>query len=123
LPLGSQPPQVYHRAIGVSMAGPRLFWRVAFPVFLLTALVMISARAARPHEQESPLHLTPSEVQLYRKARTPMDWTAGDIRVRPELQHLQPAESQRDLATILQKVGESVAMLFQTLPNITCTEK
>jgi hypothetical protein len=101
----------------------RPFWRVAFPVFLLAALVMISTRAARPQEQESSPHLTPKEVRLYRQARTPMDWTPEEIRVNRDLQHLQPAESQRDLPAILQKVGESVAMLFQALPNITCTEK
>jgi hypothetical protein len=100
-----------------------LLWRVAFPVFLLAALVMISARAARPQEQESSPRLTPKEVQLYRKARTPLDWTAHEIRVNRDLQHIQLAESQRDLATILQKVGGSVAVLFQTLPNTTCTEK
>ena len=101
----------------------RPFRRAAFSVFFLAVLVMISTRAARPQEQESSPHLTPKEIRLYQRARTPMDWTPEEIRIRHELQHLQPAESQRDLPAILQKVGESVARLFQTLPNLTCTEK
>ena len=105
------------------MARPRPFWRLAFPVWLLAALVIISVRAARPQEQEPPLHLTAREIQLYRRARTPIDWTPEEIRVNRDLQHIQLAESQRDLPAILKNVGESVAMLFQTLPNITCTEK
>jgi hypothetical protein len=42
---------------------------------------------------------------------------------RPELEDLQPAESQRDLPMILQKVGERVAMLFEKLPDTTSTEE
>lgn len=52
-----------------------------------------------------------------------MDWTADEIRVNRDLQHIQLAESQRDLPVILKKVGDSVATLFQNLPNITCAEK
>ena len=97
--------------------------RLAFLVFLLVTLINVFPRPARPQEPESLPHLTPSEVRLYQKAHTPMDWTPDEIRWRPELQHLQLAGSQRDLPTILQAVGERVAILFQNLPNATCTEK
>jgi len=100
----------------------RPLWRVMMTVLLLPSL-MKSCPCARSQEQESRPHLTPGEVRRYQRARTPLDWTPEEIRVNRDLQHLHPAESQRDLPVILKKVGESVAMLFQNLPNTTCTEK
>lgn len=105
------------------MAHLRPLWRWAFPVGLLAVLMNIFPRAARPQEQEALPHLTPDEVRLYQQARTVMDWSPEEIRSRPELKNLLPAESQRDLPMILQKVGERVAMLFEKLPDTTFMEK
>ena len=49
--------------------------------------------------------------------------TAELVREVPELKNLQPAPSQDLLASILQKVGANVAILFNTFPNVTCREQ
>ena len=46
-----------------------------------------------------------------------MDWTTEEVLKRPELKTLQPAESQQELAGILQKVGENLEALFDNFPN------
>jgi hypothetical protein len=83
----------------------------------------MSPDVASAQEQKTRFHLTPSEVKLYQQARTLMDWTPEEIRSRPELQNLQPAESQRGLVFILEDVAEYVAGLYDNLLEITSTEK
>ncbi|HEY6292237.1 MAG TPA: hypothetical protein VI455_11870 [Terriglobia bacterium] len=45
------------------------------------------------------------------------------VRAVPELKKLRPASSQEPLIIELQKVGQNVAALFKSLPNVTCREK
>jgi hypothetical protein len=73
--------------------------------------------------EESQPHLTRHEIQLYHKAQTLIDWTPEQIRALPELQGLEPAESQQDLLAILREVGERVAAFFENFPNATSTEE
>ena len=105
------------------MASLQPFRRSAFHVSLLSALMSISPLVAGAQVKVSLPGLTPSEIQVYQEARTLIDWTAEEVRSRPRTTAPPAADSQRDLPSILQKVGEKVAMLFEDLPNTTCTEK
>jgi hypothetical protein len=72
--------------------------------------------------QSSTSELTPEDLHAYSKAHTVLDWTSKDIRRRKEFKGLQPAESQQDLAKILQEAGERVAAFIDNFPNTTATE-
>jgi len=73
--------------------------------------------------EESPPRMTPQEIRLYDEAKTLIDWTPGQIRDFPDLQDLQPAESQQNLPAILGAVGQRVADLFDEFPNMTSAEE
>jgi hypothetical protein len=103
------------------MSRPPWLCRLAFLALLLAVLATISASTVRARAEESQPHLTPQEIRLYDKAQTLIDWTPDEIRTRPELQGLQPAESQQELSPILREVGERVAAFFDDFPNRTST--
>ncbi|MGA2074244.1 MAG: hypothetical protein ABSH52_12145 [Terriglobia bacterium] len=77
----------------------------------------------RAQGEESPPRMTPQEVRRYDGAKTLIDWTPEQIQDLPELQGLQPAESQQDLPAILRDVGERVSALFDEFPNMVSAEE
>lgn len=89
----------------------------------MVTIASLSYRPARAQEQEPQPHLTPGELQIYRNARTLIDWTPDEIRAHPELKQLQKAQSQADLPAILTAVGQGVVTFLQNFRNIMCTEK
>jgi len=105
----------------MTVARPPRPW--ASSLLLLATLVSFSLSTGRTQEQESQPHLTSNEIQLYKQARTLIDWTPEEIRSRPEFHKLQPADSQRDLPTILQEAGERVQGFISNFRETTCTEQ
>jgi len=83
----------------------------------------VNPGSVRAQTEKSLSGLTPQEIQRYDQAKTLMDWTPEQIRDLPELQDLQPAESQQDLPAILGAAGERVSALFDDLPNMASTEE
>lgn len=61
-------------------------------------------------------------MQAYEKAHSVIDWKPKEIHARKDLKDLRPAESQQDLAAILQETGKRVAAFFLTFPNLTAKE-
>jgi len=88
-------------------------FRVESPI---SPTVRAQAEGAQPQ-------LTPPATGPDGDAQTLIDWTPEQIRSRPELRKLQPAESQQDLPAILREVGERVASFFSVFPDATSTEE
>ena len=66
----------------------------------------------------------PKELEYYGKVKSVVDWSPSElVRALPELKGLTPAQSQEELGTILQKVGESVLAFFRDFPNTTSVEE
>jgi hypothetical protein len=83
----------------------------------------VNPASASAQTEKSLPGLTPQELQRYDQAKTLMDWTPEQIRDLPELQDLQPAQSQQDLPAILGAAGERVSALLDDLPNMASTEE
>jgi hypothetical protein len=108
----------------------------ALTVLLLLASKPAASQGSRP-QQTAPVNpasaraqtgnslpgLTPQELQRYDQAKTVMDWTPEQIRDVPELQDLQPAQSQQELPAILGAAGERVSALLDDLPNMASMEE
>ena len=78
--------------------------------------------AASPQLLETPLHLTPSEIEIYKGAQTLIDWTPRQIHHCPFLRKLRPTGSQDQLPMVLERVGQTVTLLFHDFPRIACDE-
>jgi hypothetical protein len=87
----------------------------------------VSARlqqlAAPPQLPEPTLQLTPSEIEIYKRAQTLIDWTPHQIHDCPFLHKLRPAGSQDQLPMVLERVGQTGTLLFHDFPQITCDEE
>jgi hypothetical protein len=78
--------------------------------------------AAPPQLPEPRLDLTPSEIEIYKGAQTLIDWTPRQIHHCPFLRKLRPAGSQDQLPMVLERVGQTVTLLFHGFPRIACDE-
>jgi hypothetical protein len=78
--------------------------------------------AAPPQVPERPLELTPSEIEIYKGAQTLIDWTPSQIHDSPFLRKLRPTGSQDQLPMVLERVGQTVTLLFHDFPRIACDE-
>lgn len=87
----------------------------------IATLSLFPALSTAP-AQTPPPQISPQEIQVYRNARTVIDWTPKEIRESGELKKLRPAANTDDLGLILEKVGEHVAAFIGNLPNTTCAE-
>jgi hypothetical protein len=87
----------------------------------------VSARllqpAAPPQLTEPSLQLTPSEIELYKRAETLIDWTPSQIHDCPFLHKLRPVGSQDQLPMVLDRVGQTGTLLFYDFPQIACDEE
>jgi len=72
----------------------------------------------------APHHRLEAQVAPSRGApKTYVDMTPGELAKQvPELKHLEPASSQDELPTLLQRVGANVADFFSNFSNTTCYE-
>jgi hypothetical protein len=78
--------------------------------------------AAAPQAVESRLELSPSEIEIYKNAQTLIDWTPKQIHHCPFLRKLRLARSQDQLPKVLERVGQTVTLLFHDFPRIACDE-
>jgi len=92
-------------------------------ILLFGVLAAISASTLRAQNAASPPPMNPQEVRRNDEAKTLIDWTPEQIRDFPELEDLQPAESQQNLPAILSAVGERVSALFDQFPNMASVEE
>ena len=79
--------------------------------------------ASPPQATEPAIKLTPSEIELYKSAQTLIDWTPSQIQHSPYLHKLRPAVNQDQLPMILDRVGQTVALMFHNFRNVSCDEK
>jgi hypothetical protein len=109
-----------HRS-GSFTAGIHCVWGLA-AVVLAELAPCQGAAAAGVISQDSVSHL-----QAVRTTPAPpsvVDIPTEELVHRlPELKKLKPAASQEQLASILKRVGENVAILFSSFPNVTCREE
>jgi len=103
-------------------AWPRGISFILLAVSTSVASARLAEPAASPQSPDLPPPLTPTEIELYRHARTLIDWTPGQIRDRPLLHKLQPPESQDRLTGILERVGQMGMLVFRDFPQISCDE-
>ncbi len=82
------------------------------------ALTLYSQQAVPP---AGPLN----ETEIYRRARTVIDQTRGELleTYPDELRDLEFTEDQQELESLLQKVGENVERYFRDLPNTISKEQ
>ena len=78
--------------------------------------------AARPQEPEPRFKLSPSDIEIYKGAQTLIDWSPREIHHSPFLRKLRPAQSQDQLSKVLERVGQTVALLLHDFPRIACDE-
>jgi hypothetical protein len=71
---------------------------------------------------EPPLGLTPSEALLYEFAPTLIGWTPQQVRDCPVLHKLRPAADQDQLPMVLERAGQTDALVFADFPQISCDE-
>ncbi|HMD86088.1 MAG TPA: hypothetical protein VKO18_15445 [Terriglobia bacterium] len=103
------------------------FWRLASSSMMAAAAIgAMSARllhpAAPPQLAEPPLRLKPSEIKIYKGAETLIDWTPAQIRNCAFLHKLQPPGSPDQLPALLDRIGQTVTLLFHDFPQIACDE-
>ena len=107
--------------------------RVKFRTIVCSLILAVaSLGAVRAGVQESApslqspkpeVQLTPAEIEIYKRAYTLIDWSPRQIRDCPFLHKLQPARSQDQLPIILERVGQTVTLLFHDFPQIACDEE
>jgi len=86
----------------------------------------VSARLQQPAPPQLPepgLQLTPSEIEIYERAQTLIDWTPRQIHDCPFLHKLEPAGNQEQLPMVLDRIGQSATRLFHDFPQIACDEE
>jgi hypothetical protein len=95
----------------------------------MLAAVSIGAMSARqqqpaapPQSAKPPLQLTPSEIEIYKRAQTLIDWSPRQIHDCPFLYKLRPAGSQDQLPMVLERVGQTGTLLFHDFPQIASDE-
>jgi len=79
--------------------------------------------ALPPQAPESRLELSPSEIALYKGAQPVVDWPPQQIHHCPLLHKLRSVENQDQLATILERVGQTVTTQFHDFPSVACDEE
>lgn len=104
--------------------------RFRLPVsLLLLAAILIGAERVRPQQPTAPdqlpepqLHLSPTELKIYKRAKTLVNWNSGQIHACPFLGKLRRVENQDQLPMILERVGQTATQLLQDFPRIACDE-
>ena len=106
----------------------RVKFRALVSSFILAAVSIGAGRArlqqpaAPPQLPEPPPQLTRSEIEIYKRAKTLIDWTPRQIHHCPFLGKLRPTGSQDQLRMVLERVGQTVTLLFHDFPRIACDE-
>jgi uncharacterized protein (DUF433 family) len=97
---------------------------------LVMAAVSIGAVTARLQQTVAPSQVTEppppfllSEINIYQHAETLIDWSPSQIHGSPFLRDVRLTESQDQLPTVLEHVGQTVTLLFHDFPQVACDEE
>jgi hypothetical protein len=107
---------------------PRVKSRGFLTLFTLAAASVVAVKvplqssALFAQAPKPAVRLTPSEIELYKNAKTLMDWTPREIKDNPVLRKLRPPGNPDQLPTVLERVGQTCADLFQDFPRVSCDE-
>ena len=106
----------------------RVKFRALVSSLMLAVASIGGARArlqepAAPPQAEPTVKLTPEEIEIYKRAQTLIDWTPRQIRDSPFLSGLRQARSQDQLPMVLERVGQTLTLLFHDFPQIACDEE
>jgi VWFA-related protein len=84
-----------------------------------------NASALQPVSILAPRPASSTEMEIYTRARTVVDMTRAELlgAYSFEFRNLEFEESQADLDTLLEKVGEKVAVFFHDFPNTVSSEQ
>ena len=96
--------------------------------FLAAAFsVALSAQGQEPETPRRagnpPIQASPAEVELYERAKTLMDWTPRQIAAMPVFRKLRPPTQEDQLSRVLERAGQTVALLLQDFPQVACDEE
>ncbi len=96
---------------------------------VILAIISVFAAGAIPQDPgassgsaTAPLKLSPAEIELYKRAPTLIDWNLGQVRSSPYLRGVRLGDNPEELPAILQRVGQSVTLLFKNFPQVSCDE-
>jgi hypothetical protein len=65
-----------------------------------------------------------SEQRFYANSSSIVDWSLPQvIKALPELEGLEPAQSQKELPLVLARVGEGLKAFYENLPNTSSNEE
>jgi hypothetical protein len=77
-----------------------------------------------PTQSAAPrIQLTPSEIDLYNRASTLIDWTPRQIRGSPFLRGVRLAGNPDPLPSVLERVGQTATLLFNNFTQVSCDEE
>jgi hypothetical protein len=79
-------------------------------------------RAPSPQSADPPLRVSPQELNIYRRAKTLIDWTPREVKHAPSLYNLDPAANQDELPEILERVGKKGVAMISDFRNVACDE-
>lgn len=96
-------------------------------IVLAAGVALAVTTIARPggsslQSPKPPLRLSLKELEIYRHARTLVDWTPREIKDAPALYKVHATVSQDELPEILQRVGEEGAAMNSDFRNVACDE-
>jgi hypothetical protein len=72
---------------------------------------------------EGPIQLSPVELAIYRQAQPVIDWTPRQVHDCPYLHGLKPSINQDQLSVVLERTGQTVALMFHNFRDVSCDEK
>lgn len=103
------------------------FGALSSPTLLAAALALGMGAAARPPADSSrsgapQIRLSPSELAIYRQARSIVEWTPVEVKRAPSLGKLRPVENQDLLPIILRRAGKTATEMIADFRNIACQE-
>jgi hypothetical protein len=96
---------------------------IALAATLQTEQADSAAREETPVPTEASMSLSPTELGIYRHARTLMDWTPKEIKECPSLDKLRIAAEKDELPLIMKRVGERAAATISEFRNVACDER
>jgi len=104
------------------------FWLPASLLLLVAILIgavrVKSQQPTAPDQLPGPqLHLSPTELKIYKHAKTLLNWNSAQIRDCPFLKSLRRARKQDQLPMVLDRVGQAATRLYHDFPQIACDEE
>jgi hypothetical protein len=95
-------------------------YKQTLPFIYCLPCIVIYAATFPPHFQDS---VSP-DLHYYLGARTILNYSAQEtLKTYPELKGFEFTESQEELPTLLQRIGDTVEAMFANFPRTTSLER